>query len=150
MITAPVPFGIMLPLLVGCYLLSGLFLFIYYRKAHPWKEVVNARVQFCCLPSTPISLTPRGVCRMVGCLFLGCLQVIFSPVLCLCCQWWRTWCDCFGVNNFTWHTCDENTENGDTARAANNIEMDKINLVTDRPQDVNPHQDKVWKQSLIQ
>ena len=47
----------MLSLLVVCYLLSGLFLFIYYRKAHPWKEVVNTQVQFCCLPSTPISPT---------------------------------------------------------------------------------------------
>ena len=132
-----------MPLLVGCYLLSGLFLFLYYRKAHPWKEVVNARVQFCCLPSTPIILTPRGVCRMVGCLFLGCLQVIFSPFLCLFCQWWRTWCDCFGVNNFTWHTCDENTEDENIERADNNIEMDEISQVTDRPHDDNVLQDVV-------
>ena len=129
-ITAPLPFGMMLPLLVCCYLLSGLLLFIYYRKFHPWKEVINARVQFCCFPSTPISLMPGGVCSWDVSRPSSRQSSVSSANGVI-------------VLESTTSPCDANTE--DENIADNNIEMGEVHPVTARPLDDTANQDVVWR-----
>ena len=89
------------PLPVCLHLLSGLFLYLYYRRFHPWREVFDTRINCCCNPYTR---STSGFCLYALSDLLACLQLIFIPVF--FCTWWLKWCDCCGVNNFAWLSPD--------------------------------------------
>ena len=121
------------PLPVVLYLLSGLFLYLYYRMLHHWREVFDTRISFCCLPET------------VGCscqLLLELLQRT-SSIFCCCffyLNWWLVWCDSCGINHFTWVNCcsDEPVEIPGTRQHHNVTETSpgREEPVTDGTEDI--------------
>ena len=100
-------------------LLSGLFLYLYYRKAHQWSEVFDTSIK-CCLF---VDFGSPGYSHLLWGLLLACIQFICCPVF--FCNWWLKWCDCCGVNGFVWASCLPYT--GDTL-SNEDLEMD-INVV---------------------